>query len=96
MVLSFQLDREKEQVNNQLERNISLKLSDNGILLHIQPVVLVMVHHDTSSLLLTRYVGFPSPAHSLLQMASVWEERFKEEAEKTIPLQEVDLEDIYC
>ena len=26
----------------------------------------------------------------LLQMASVWEERFKEEAEKTIPLQEVD------
>ena len=25
-------------------------------------------------------------------MASVWEERFKEEAAKTIPLQEVDLE----
>ena len=28
-------------------------------------------------------------------MASVWEERFKEEAEKTIPLQEVDLDDMY-
>ena len=27
-------------------------------------------------------------------MASVWEERFKEEAEKTIPLQEVDLDDM--
>ena len=26
------------------------------------------------------------------QMASVWEERFKEEAEKTIPLQEVRIE----
>ena len=31
------------------------------------------------------------------QMASVWEERFKEEAEKTIPLQEVNQElDIIC
>ena len=39
MVLSFQHDKEKEKVNNQLKRNISLKLSGNVMLFHIQPVV---------------------------------------------------------
>ena len=44
MFLSFQLDREKEQVNNQLKRNISLKF-------------LVMVYCYTFNLLLSRYVS---------------------------------------